>query len=293
MKHFLLFLIFTLSIFAHDALVSPQWLANNLHNNNIRIVEVSDEQNFELQHIKGAVHTSISQWRIKNGTYLTIRSTKEIEEEIRKLGIDADKHVVLYAPIITPKDYLKATYIYWALNYFGVTKVSVLDGGLNNWISQGFPTTQETNSVQKTDFHANIDSSKIANLDYVKSHLGKIPMLDARPSDKYLGITPTATVKRDGHIAGAMSYSWNYSVTTDYILKSKKELNALFKNGYKLNKNKELLVYCTGGLETSFNYFVLSGVLGYKQVRLYDASMKQWGNLDNTPMNKYRYETFE
>ena len=118
-------------------------------------------------------------------------------------------------------------------------------------------------------------------------------MIDARPSDMYLGVTPTPTVKRNGHIKGGMSYSWNYSVDKEYILKPKAMLESVFKEGYGLDKNKEVLVYCTGGLETSFNYFVLSGVLGYKNIRLYDASMKEWGNREDTPMNQYRYEMFK
>ncbi|MGD9719519.1 MAG: sulfurtransferase, partial [Sulfurimonadaceae bacterium] len=123
-------------------------------------------------------------------------------------------------------------------------------------------------------------------------NLYKLPMLDARPSDNYLGITPTNTVRRDGHISGAMSYSWNYSVNKDFMLKEKNKLDTLFAKGYNLDKNKEVLVYCTGGLETSYNYYVLSGVLGYKHVRLYDASMKEWGNRDDTSMTQYRYEVF-
>lgn len=89
-----------------------------------------------------------------------------------------------------------------------------------------------------------------------------------------------------------MSYPWNYSVEDDYRLKDLKKLETLFMEGYKLPKEKEVLVYCTGGLETSFNYYVLSGLLGYKQVRLYDASMKEWGNREDTPMVQYSYEIF-
>jgi len=117
-------------------------------------------------------------------------------------------------------------------------------------------------------------------------------MVDARPADMYLGVTPTPTVKRNGHISGGMSYPWIYSVDNSFKLKDKALLDDVFKNGYKLDKNKEVLVYCTGGLETSFNYFVLSGVLGYKNVRLYDASMKEWGNREDTPMTQYKFENF-
>ena len=132
----------------------------------------------------------------------------------------------------------------------------------------------------------------LATRSYVQSSIGKLPMLDARPSDKYLGITSTDTVARDGHIKGAMSYTWNYSVKNDYKLKDTERLDQLFKNGYKLDKKNEIIVYCTGGLETSFNYFVLSHILGYQHIRLYDASMKEWGNRKDTPMVKDTYEVF-
>lgn len=293
MKKLIVFVLLNLTLFANDAIISPKWLHDNMEKKNLRIVEVSNEDSFKLKHIKNAVLTSIDKWRIPKDTFISIRPANEIEDEIRTLGIDNNTHVVIYAPITTPKDYLKASYLFWAMHYVGLHNVSILDGGLNNWIKQGYELTQKTIEVKKTNFKVTLDPSKIADLDYVKEHLGKLPMIDARPSDKYLGITPTATVERDGHIQGAMSYSWNYSVNEDFTLKSIDQLDALFKDGYKLDKNKEVLVYCTGGLETSYNYFVLSGVLGYKHVRLYDASMKQWGNRKDTPMNKYNYEMFE
>lgn len=195
------------------------------------------------------------------------------------------------APINEPKDLLKATYIYWALNYHGVMNVALLDGGLDAY-KKDFKTVDMLINAKPTNFKATIDSSKVADIEYVKANLGKLPMVDARPADMYLGVTPTPTVKRNGHISGGMSYPWIYSVDNSFKLKDKALLDDVFKNGYKLDKNKEVLVYCTGGLETSFNYFVLSGVLGYKNVRLYDASMKEWGNREDTPMTQYKFENF-
>jgi thiosulfate/3-mercaptopyruvate sulfurtransferase len=282
-----------LSLMAIEPLVNPQWLHDHQNDTNLRIVEVSDGDVYQKEHIGNAAHTSIDTWRFDNGTFLSVRSVEEIEKEISRLGIDKKTDVVLYAPINSPKDLLKATYIYWALNYHGVKNVALLDGGLASWKSAKLPMSGEVLTIEPTTFKAELDKTKIADLSYVKKHLGKLPMIDARPSDMYLGVTPTPTVKRNGHIQGSMSYSWNYSVDKDYLLKPKMTLESVFKEGYKLDKNKELLVYCTGGLETSFNYFVLSGVLGYKSVRLYDASMKEWGNRDDTPMIQYSYEMFK
>lgn len=292
MKLFVSLIATTLSLFAIEPLVTPQWLDAHKNDSTLRIVEVSEADLYAKEHIPHAMNTQIGQWRFDNGTFLSIRPVEQIEAEISRLGIDEKSDVVLYAPINEPKDLLKASYIYWALQYHGVKNVALLDGGLEAWKNAKFALDQTETNVKATSFKAKIDSAKIADLGYVKNHLGKLPMIDARPADMYLGVTPTPTVKRNGHIRGGMSYSWNYSVDKAYTLKSKAMLENVFKEGYGLDKNKEVIVYCTGGLETSFNYFVLSGVLGYKNVRLYDASMKEWGNREDTPMGQYRYEMF-
>lgn len=293
MKIFIAVVASAISLLAIEPIVTPQWLNEHKNDPKLRIVEVSEGDLYGLEHIPSAAHTAIGKWRFDNGTFLSIRPVEEIEKEISRLGIDENSDVVLYAPINEAKDLLKASYIYWALNYHGIKNVALLDGGLKVWKNSKLELTQAEPSLKATAFKAKIDKEKIADIGYVKSHLGKLPMIDARPSDMYLGVTPTPTVKRNGHIRGGMSYSWNYSVDKEYILKPTAMLESVFKEGYALDKNKEVLVYCTGGLETSFNYFVLSGVLGYKNVRLYDASMKEWGNRDDTPMSQYRYEMFK
>ena len=292
MKIFLLSLLVSVASFAIEPLIDTTWLQHHIGDKKLRIIEVSTPQSYASGHIKDALHTTIDKWRINTGTFISIRSTEEIQKEIQRLGIDASTDVVLYADIQTPKDFLKASYIFWALNYHGITNVALLDGGKQAWIKEGAALESTIPTIAASNYKVKIQPTLIADRVYVENHIGKRPMLDARPSDKYLGITPTATVARDGHIKGAMSYSWNYSVESDYTLKDIKKLETLFQEGYKLEKESEVIVYCTGGLETSFNYFVLSGVLGYKHVRLYDASMKEWGNRKDTPMVQYKYEVF-
>ncbi|MDD2790340.1 MAG: rhodanese-like domain-containing protein [Sulfurimonas sp.] len=292
MKKIIFSLLLALSAFAIEPSVTPQWLNKHIDDVNLRIIEVSTSDSYSREHIKNAQNTDIGQWRIKEGTFFVVRPNAVIEKEIQRLGIDEKSEVVLYAPISTPKDLLKASYIFWALNYHGITNVAILDGGLNQWKKESLPLSNTQTTAHTSNYKVKINKALLADKAYVMQHLHKIPMIDARPSDNYLGITPTDTVQRDGHIQGAMSYSWNYSINPEYLLKDTKKLAKLFAEGYNLDKNKEVLVYCTGGLETSYNYYILSGVLGYKNVRLYDASMKEWGNSDETPMSIYKYEVF-
>ncbi|MDY0116857.1 MAG: rhodanese-like domain-containing protein [Sulfurimonadaceae bacterium] len=293
MKKVFLSLAIAISAFAIEPIVSVDWLSKNLDNKNLRIVEVSSQESYNLAHIPNATNTDIDKWRSDNGTYAVLKDIKTIEQEIRSHNIDKKSEVVIYADIQTPRDFLKTSYIFWALHYVGIENVALLDGGKQAWTKANGTFSQAKASIKQSDFKAKVNPKILASKEYVTKNLGKIPMIDARPSDNYLGITPTNGVKRDGHIKGAMSYSWNYSVDKEYMLKDVKKLDTLFKDGYNLDKKKEVLVYCTGGLETSYNYFVLRGVLGYKNVRLYDASMKEWGNLDTTPMTQYKYESFK
>lgn len=286
-------LTLTASLFSATALVSPKWLADNLKEKKLVIVDISEKTVYGAEgHIPGAVQTEIGSWRSGNGTYLTVRSEKAIETEMRRLGINNDSRVVVYAHIKTPKDFLKASYLYWVMQYHGLKNVSLLDGGFEAWVKEGNPITIQTEKTEQGNFSAVRNPKLIADRDYVAGHLGKTPMIDARPPEYYFGVLPSGGVKRNGHISGAMSYFWKYSVDDTYRLKDIAELEAVFGKGLGLKKDKEVIVYCTGGLETSFNFFVLQGVLGYQKVRLYDESMKEWGNRDDTPMQQYRWEMF-
>ena len=118
-------------------------------------------------------------------------------------------------------------------------------------------------------------------------------MMEARPPKFYFGVVESPGVKRIGHISGGMSYFWNNSFEADGTVKSKKVLKELLIEGMQLNPSKEMLVYCTGGLEASMNWYILTQVLDFKDVKIYDASLKEWGNREDTSMVKYRWEVFK
>jgi len=290
MKALLLSLFLTLSGFAMDALVSTEWVQAHLDDGNIVVVDVSDAERYAKGHLPGAAMTSIDAWRMPEAKHLVVRPKAAVEAHMRSLGINNGSRVVLYAHIDTPKDFLKASYIYWAMKYHGLADVAIMDGGYDKWLKETRPTTTAAAKPATGTFRAAMQPARFADRAYVTAHIGTIPMLDARPTEFYFGIKNSPGVARAGHVEKATSYPWNYSVNADYTVKPKSELQAIFAQGFGLKPEQELVVYCTGGLETSFNYFILEGFLGYGKVHLYDASMKEWGNREDTPMNRYSWE---
>lgn len=291
MKTLMLFLVSAISLFASDALVTTGWVKQHLNVKNIVFVDVSDSTRYKLEgHIPGARSTDIKVWRKPEGKHLVVRSKVEVEKEMRGLGINNDSLVILYAHIATPKDLLKSTYIYWAMKYYGLQHVALMDGGFEKWVKEGHAVSHEEPKHTAGNFTATIDPTRMIALEGVKANIGKLRMLDARPGKYYFGVEPSPTVERAGHIEKAASYPWTFSINSDFTVRSKEALEKTIKEGLGLEPAKEMIVYCTGGLETSFNYFILEGVLGFDKVRLYDASMKEWGNRTDTSMTQFKWE---
>ena len=290
MKLLLSLLLTSLYLFAADAFVNSGYVKENLHNKNLVLLDTTDLKNFNKGHIPTARQADISLFRHWiDKTYLVINSPKEIQEAARSLGINNDSQVIIYGHN-NNKELLKSSYIALALISHGFHNVSILDGGYGDWL---YEFEDDKTAVSKTalkykrgNFTAKFNPNILVGLEYVKAHVNKVPMIEARPQVYFDGKKKSNGVKRLGHITGASSSYWRDKFNVDDTLKSDKKLNKIFLGKNRLNPNKEVIAYCTGGLEASMNWYVLTQHLGYKDVKIYDASMKEWGNLDDTPMEK-------
>ncbi|MDP1785056.1 MAG: rhodanese-like domain-containing protein [Sulfuricurvum sp.] len=276
-----------------NALQSTAQVASQLNDPKVIIVDVSESETYKKEgHIHGALHTDIGAWRSAHEKHFLLKTPDEIQKHMRSLGINTDSNVILYGHLGSAKDLLHSTYIYWAMKHYGTRNVAIMDGGLEQWKSEKRFVLNDEVRAPEGNFTVQVAPEMVVDLPYVKQNIGKIPMIDARPAEIYFGVTSSNGVERLGHIPGAMSYFWTYSITPELKVKSRETLKKIFSEGFGLKQNQEIIVYCTGGLETSFNYFVLSGILGYTHMRLYDGSMREWGNRQETPMVQYRWEEF-
>lgn len=276
-------------LFAWEALQSTAQVASKLNDPKVVIIDVSEDDMYVLDgHIHGAYHTELKEWR----SAYVLKSPDKIQTHIRSLGINTDSDVILYGHLGAENNLLRISYVYWALKYSGVKNVAIMDGGLEQWRAEKrFVSTDELNAPEG-NFTVGIVPEIMADMAYVKRNIGKIAMLDARPSEYYFGMTPSNGVERLGHIPGAASYAWTNNITHELKVKSPDVLKKVFSEGFEFKQNQEILIYCTIGLEATFNYFVLSGILGYTNVRVYDASMREWGNMKDTPIVQYKWEEF-
>ena len=291
MKKVFLLLITALSLFANEALVNGEWISKHMNDKNLVILDVTNEEAYKEGHIPNSVNSALGKWRQSKGkSAYEIKATKELEKEIRKLGINNDSHVVVYAHNLDPIDLLTAPYVVWALEYLGLKNISLLDGGINSYVNAGGKLSTPSVRKPKGDFTAKVNHAMLIDMENVKKSIGKVPMVDSRPAVYYFGTDKQGILKHAGHITGAKSHSWKYSLNKDNSLKPKATLSETIEQGLQLNKNDEIIIYCTGGLEAAMNYFVFHNVLGFTKAKLYDSSMLEWANRDDTPMTKYRWE---
>lgn len=284
MKTLFLILLSSLSLLASTAFISSAELKNKLENKNLILLDVTDKQTYQAGHIPNAVLADVSLFRYKVEKHQLMQPSSEIQKIVRLLGINNNSDIVIYGHG-KKKELLKASYIALSLIANGAKNVSLLNGGYADWLFENSElVSTKTPSVLQGDFIAKFNADILVDLTYVKEHINKVAMLESRPSRYFYGTDKSSGVRRLGHIPNAMTSFWKDKFNPDESIRSTKELNNIFLTQHKLDLNKEVIIYCTGGLEASMNWYIAYKVLGFKKAKIYDASMREWGNRDDTPM---------
>ncbi|MBU0631017.1 thiosulfate sulfurtransferase [bacterium] len=292
MRSLLALFLFALSLYASNGFISVDELQKKLTDKNLVILDVTDQDTYKKGHINNAVLVDISNFRDSVGSYQVMKSSQEVEKQAKVLGINNDSEIIIYGHG-KPKELLKESYLALALIVNGAKNISILNGGYLAWTFESNLLSSTTiTKPSEGNFTAVYNPNILVDLNYVKKSLSKVAMLDARSTEFYYGTDLSQGVLRAGHISGAMSSFWKDKFLTDETLRNDDELNDIFIKGYDLNSNNEVILYCTGGLEASMNWYILYSHLGFKNAKLYDASMREWGNLDDTPMTRFKWEVF-
>lgn len=275
--------------FAHpEYLVETEWVSENLTNPNVRIVE-SDEDAllYEEGHIPGAVKVD---WftTLQHPVRRDFLTKEAFEQLCSDLGIANTTEVVFYGD----KSNWFACYAFWVFEYYGHQNLRIMNGGRLKWVQEERPLNKEIPTYPNTVYEAKEpDESVRAYREDVFSHLeSTAPLVDVRSPQEFRGELlhmpgyPQEGAMRGGHIPGSVNIPWSQAVNgEDSTFKSADDLTELFKSK-QITPDKQIIAYCRIGERSSHTWFVLKYLLGFPNVKNYDGSWTEWGNLVNAPI---------
>lgn len=281
------------SPYAHpEVLVSTAWVNEHRRDPKLRIVE-SDEDVllYEQGHIAEAVkidwHTDLQQAVVRD--YI---GREAFEKLCCEKGIANDTTVVFYGD----KNNWWACYAFWVFKLYGHEHCLVMDGGRKRWELDKLGWTRGPEpKYPRTQYRAREpDASIRAFRDEVLRHqAAHLPMVDVRSPGEYTGEMlhmpdyPQEGALRGGHIPGAVSMPWSKAVREDGTFKPREELERIYQDECRLDKSGPgIIAYCRIGERSSHTWFVLKYLLGFDNVKNYDGSWTEWGNLVGVPIAK-------
>ncbi len=270
-------------------LVSTDWVSQHLNDDAVRMVEVDvDTKAYNEGHAPNAIG-----WAWDTQLCDTVRRDiipkAKFEQLMGQSGIDANMTVVLYGD----NNNWFAAWAFWQLKVYGHKDVRLMNGGRKKWIAEGRELTTDAPKAQPKNYKAqDADTSIRAFLPEVMkgSSERSVQMVDVRSPQEYSGeiLAPPGlpeTCQRGGHIPGAKSIPWGKACNDDGTFKSVEELRALY-GGAGITGEQPVIAYCRIGERSSHTWFVLKHLLGYRNVKNYDGSWTEWGNLVAAPVEK-------
>ncbi|MEP0941262.1 MAG: sulfurtransferase [Rhizobiaceae bacterium] len=296
-------------------LVDTNWLATQLTNPKIRIIDVrwkfreengkgvafDDRTEFLAEHIPGAVYIGMSTELsdTANGIPDMMVDAEVFAQKMQDLGVSNDSHVVVYDDSGLP---LASARLWWALSYYGHNNVQVLDGGIQQWKLEGRPTESGESTIDTGEFAPTIREEWIAQkIDVVNAiDNASIKIVDFLPNDLFRGHGVHAWGGRSGHIPGAVNIPAISNIDPDLAHTSVAERTAklqergsfkiadqdLLAEHYQdkgLNSDAEVIAYCGRGIAASCGLLALR-YLGIEKSRLYDGSWAEWSADESLPI---------
>ena len=279
--------------YAHaDVLVSTDWVEQHLKDPKVRLIESNEDTLlYASGHVPGAVHVD---WTTDlNDQIRRDYITREgFEALMSKIGATNDTTVVFYGD----KNNWWACYAFWVFQLFGHTKAKVMDGGRLKWEKEKRAMSRDVPSYAKTKYSAKdrLDAPHRAYRDDVQAHLRtQGQLVDVRSPEEYAGTRmhmpdyPNEGALRGGHIPGAKSVPWAKAINPDEgTFKSAADLKKLYLEDNQLSPDKATIAYCRIGERSSHTWFALKYLLGFKNIRNYDGSWTEWGNMVGVPIEK-------
>jgi thiosulfate/3-mercaptopyruvate sulfurtransferase len=244
-----------------------------------------------LGHVPNAI---LFDWKndINDPIARNVVAKEACEKLLQDAGVNDNTTLILYGDF----NNWFAAFAIWVFKYYGYRDVRIMNGGRKKWLLEDRPLTKDTPSHSKGNFKSAGPDDKIrVFLDYVKESISTKELnklVDVRSPKEFTGEIlappeyPTEHAQIGGHIPGALNIPWAQAVNdADGTFKSADQLKELYESK-GITPDKEIIAYCRIGERSSHTWFVLKYLLGYPNVKNYDGSWTEWGNMIANPIEK-------
>jgi len=282
--------------FRTQPVVSTDWLAEHADRPDLVLVDVRANAEYLTGHIPGSISIPFampeSAWSVKKGDLLLeVPSEAQLSATLGAAGIDKHAFVVVInntevagVPASHPR--VQTARVAITLLYAGVRDVAILDGGIKKWAQEGRALSTASVTPAPVSYDPRLNRRMFVTKDYVASSMGKpwSMLLDVRDPEVYSGAVVEPYAPRPGHIPGAKNLPAPLIWNDDGTFKTKDELRALAVPVIGLDRGKEIIVYCSVGGYAAGWWFILTEMLGYRNVKFYDGSAQEWVADPNAPL---------
>ena len=257
-----------------NLLWSADQLAEKLGSGSVIIIDTR-AKGYDTAHIPGAIALH---WSACSTPTKMLKPAAELEALLGAAGIARDSTIVIYDDTIY--SWGAAGRLFWTLEYLGCADVHILNGGWDKWEADARPTETTANTLPATTFTSAVEESVVATTEHIKDRLDDtdFAVIDTRTDEEYNGWKLYGEA-RGGHIPGSVQipYAWNFN--SDKTILAYADLKALLDER-GITRRKEVAAYCTVGIRSGFQYFLLR-LMGFRKCSNYDGSIVEWA-LDTT-----------
>ncbi len=272
-------------------IVSADWLQKNGSDSTLRIVDIRKPEEYKAGHVPNAINVFYGSWAVtRNNLKNQLPENEDLADLMKSSGIDMATPVVVVGKVDTMADKVNSARVAWTLRNAGVAKVGILDGGFNKWSADKKSLNMTAGKAKEAKGKVTLSGKFLASKADVTGKIGKGIIVDTRMPEVFFGLSKHSFIARLGHPPHSVMLPSAWIFTKEGAFKTKEELSAYAAGVVGKDKTAEIITYCDTGRLASGWWFVLSEVLGYQNVKMYDGSIQEWAADASAPMVKYSWK---
>ncbi|MEM4788776.1 MAG: sulfurtransferase [Ignisphaera sp.] len=276
-------------------IVTTDWLEKNLDSPNLVIIDIRPKNEYIEGHIPRSVNIPFdplkSAWTtVRDDLILELPAPEELFQTIGLAGITQESTVVVVNKVDTSFNRADIVRVAVELIYAGLDNVAVLDGGYNKWVKEGRLVTKEVYRPTPKLYRGTLREQIFVNKQQVLEKLGQAVIIDTRDPDVYFGISIEPWGPIPGHIPTAKNLPVPWLWTSEGLFRPLNVIKQVVENIAGTTKDKEIIIYCGVGGYSAVLWYLMTQVLEYTNVKIYDGGWQEWVKDPRGPISVYRWE---